>query len=117
MRDEKNKNIRMDEIMPQQLTSQTFNETIKSGVTLVDFSAEWCPPCKMMKPIINKLDEEFAGKAKITEVDVDASPELADQFGVQSIPTLIVFKDGKEVGKTIGLTSKYDLIEKLNAQL
>lgn len=93
--------------MPAQtITTDTFNDTIKDGVTLVDFWATWCPPCRMQGPIVEKLSEEYDGQAKVGKVDVDNNQDLAAQFGIQSIPTLLLFKDGELVNKFIGLQAK-----------
>lgn len=82
-------------------------EVVKSRLpVLVDFWAVWCPPCKMIAPIIDALAAEMAGKAKIGKLDVDKNPLTANRFGVQSIPTLIIFKDGKEVDRIVGAGSK-----------
>lgn len=103
--------------MTKQLTTETFAQEIQAGVTLVDFGATWCPPCKMIEPVVEELAQEFDGKASVTKVDVDQSPELAQLFNVRSIPTLIFFKDGKPVDATIGVQSKKVLADKLANQL
>lgn len=79
-----------------------FNELIQEGVVFVDFFAEWCGPCKMLAPEIEKLADAYDGKAKIVKVDVDKEGGLAMQYQVQSIPTIIVFKDGQPVSKELG---------------
>lgn len=84
---------------------------------LVDFFATWCGPCKMLAPTIDELSEEYAGRAKIVKVDVDQSPLTAQHFGIQSIPTLVFFKDGKPVSHTMGVQSKDTLQNKLDALL
>ncbi len=84
-----------------------FNENIKNGTILVDFYADWCGPCRMLSPILEELSNDF----NIVKVNVDESPITAQKYGVMSIPTLIVFKDGKEVNKKIGLCSKDELKE------
>jgi thioredoxin 1 len=88
------------------LTKETFQEEIQKGLTLVDFWAPWCGPCKIQLPIIEELTEEVKGKAAISKVNVDEEPELAAQYGVQSIPTLILFEDGKLLEKMVGVQSK-----------
>lgn len=88
------------------ITNDSFNEEIKEGVVLVDFSAEWCGPCKMITPILKELAKEMEGEASIVKVDVDAESELAQRFDVMSIPTLILFKDGKQVGRKTGFLPK-----------
>ncbi|HPL63756.1 MAG: thioredoxin [Syntrophales bacterium] len=92
----------------KQVTDENFEtEIIKSDKpALVDFWAPWCGPCKAIGPIVEQLAMEFEGRVKITKMNVDDNHKTAAQFGVQSIPTLILFKDGKVVDKMIGLTSK-----------
>jgi thioredoxin 1 len=103
--------------MTMAVTKDNFNETIKQGVSLVDFWAPWCGPCKMQLPIVEELSEELKGQATIAKVNVDEEPELASQFGVMSIPTLIVFKDGQPVDKLVGLQSKESLKSKIQSRL
>lgn len=95
-------------------TDDNFKDEIASGVVLVDFFATWCGPCKMMAPVIDELSGEFEGKAKIGKLDVDDNSKSAGEYGVQSIPTLILFKDGKENDRMIGFQSKEVLKEKLD---
>jgi len=101
--------------MALEVTKETFNQTIAKGVTLIDFWAPWCGPCRMQGPIIDELSEELKGKANIGKVNVDNEPELASQFGVMSIPTLILFKDGQPVDKMVGLQSKAVLQNKIQS--
>jgi len=100
-----------------ELTDKNFeDEVIKSDkVTLVDFWAPWCGPCQMMGPIIEDLAKEKEGKFKIGKLNVDENPETAKKFGIMSIPTMIIFKDGKEVKQLIGVQSKESLIKELEA--
>ncbi|MBR2967794.1 MAG: thioredoxin [Clostridia bacterium] len=92
------------------LTINDFDTEIASGKVLVDFWAQWCGPCKMLAPILDELEAECAD-VKICKVNVDESPELAKRFGVMSIPTLILFKDGKAVDKSVGLVDLESLKE------
>ncbi len=85
------------------LTSSDFNETIQSGVTLVDFFADWCGPCRMMAPVLEEVAEEKKDQIKCCKVDLDQSEDLASEYQVTSLPTLILFKDGKEVKRVVGL--------------
>lgn len=103
--------------MTRVLTSADFSATIASGVTLVDMYADWCGPCQRIAPIVEELAHEYEGKANITKLDVDASGDIAQQFGVMSIPTLLVFKDGQLVDKTVGLTDKESLTALLDKHL
>jgi thioredoxin 1 len=84
------------------ITDADFPKTISEGVTLVDFWAPWCGPCRSIAPVLDELAGELQGKAKIVKINVDENPQVAGQFGIMSIPTLIVFKDGKPVNKMIG---------------
>ena len=103
--------------MALNLNKDNFEQSISSGVALVDFWAEWCGPCKMQLPIIEEFSSEMKGKATIGKVNVDEELELAQSFGIQSIPTLILFKDGKPVKKLVGLHSKESLYEEVNQVL
>lgn len=85
------------------LNRQSFADQIQSGVTLVDFWATWCPPCVALGPTIDALAADYQDRAAVAKVDVDAENAIAAAFGVQSIPTIIFFKDGKEVERTVGL--------------
>ncbi len=95
------------------LNADNFEETIKDGVCLVDFWAEWCGPCKMQLPILDKVAEKAEGKAKICKLNVDESPQVAAKFGIRSIPTLIVFKDGKAEKNFLGVQNLETLSEAL----
>ncbi|MUT65112.1 thioredoxin [Paenibacillus sp. NEAU-GSW1] len=99
------------------LTKENFSTSVESGVSLVDFWAPWCGPCKMQLPIVEELATELEGQATIAKINVDEQPELAAQFGVMSIPTLILFKDGQPVDKMVGLQSKDALKTKISNQL
>ena len=100
--------------MALSLNKDNFEKSIANGVALVDFWAECCWPCKMQLPIIEEFSGEMEGKATIGKVNVDEELELAQSFGIQSIPTLILFKDGKPVKKLVGLHSKEALYEEVN---
>ncbi|MBX7170265.1 MAG: thioredoxin [Pyrinomonadaceae bacterium] len=82
---------------------------------LLDFWATWCPPCKMIAPTIDALAKELAGKVKIGKLDVDKNPRTASKFRVQSIPTLIIFKNGEEVDRIVGAQSKAAMMQRLQA--
>jgi thioredoxin 1 len=100
----------------QALTKDTFQPKTSEGVSLVDFWAPWCGPCKMQLPIVEELSGEVDG-VTIAKINVDEEPELAAQFGVMSIPTLIVFKDGQPVDKMVGVHTKQQLKDKINSAL
>ncbi|GLI05840.1 MULTISPECIES: thioredoxin [Paenibacillus] len=89
------------------VSDQSFSTEVEgSGTVLVDFWAPWCGPCKMIAPVLEELDTEIGESVKIAKVNVDDNPESASRFGVMSIPTLIVFKDGQPVDKIVGFQSK-----------
>lgn len=100
--------------MIKNLNDQNFEQETSTGVTLTDFWATWCPPCRMQGPIVEKIAEEYGDRVKVTKMDVDANEETPMQFGIMSIPTLIVKKDGQVVEKLIGLHSKDQLEQVLN---
>ena len=90
-------------------------EVLESSIpVLVDFWASWCMPCRMLAPTIEKLAEENQGKLKVCKLNTDENQNISAQYGIQGIPTLIVFKEGKEVGRTVGVMSKEKLQEKLD---
>ena len=101
------------------VTQENFEEKVLQSTVpvLVDFWASWCGPCKMVAPVMDQLSEDFAGKAKIVKVDIDENGELAMEYGVMSIPTVIVFKDGAEVDKVIGAYPKAKYAEMIEKQL
>lgn len=99
------------------LTDSTFDSSVSSGVSLVDFWAPWCPPCKMQGPIVEKLAESLDGKATIAKVNVDEEGQSAAKFGVSSIPTLVILKDGKEVKRFVGLQQEDALSQAVKALL
>jgi thioredoxin 1 len=90
----------------RQISDAEFQATIAQGVTLVDFWAPWCGPCKMVAPVLDELAVELAGKATIAKLNVDDHPETPGAFGIMSIPTMILFKDGKPVNKLVGALPK-----------
>ena len=97
------------------ITSDNFDEIIRQNdVVMVDFWASWCGPCKMLGPIIDQLAQECAGRALVGKVNVDEEQELAVRYGVMSIPTVILFKDGQEVNRVVGLQSKQALLSMLD---
>lgn len=101
------------------LNNDNFNKEVKESdkVVLVDFYADWCGPCKMMSPIIDKIAEEIGEQAKICKLNVDDAQDIAFEYNVMSIPTLIIFKNGTVFDKLVGLQSKTDLIENLKRAL
>ena len=105
--------------MSQQFTDANFEqEVLKSDIpVLVDFFAVWCGPCIAMAPTIDELATEYEGKVKIGKIDVDENPQFSQQYGIQSIPTLLVFKNGEPVKKFVGVKSKDVLGETLDEVL
>ena len=106
-------------IMEYKFTSANFeSEVLNSDIpVLVDFYADWCGPCKMMGPVVEKLAQEYEGKAKVGKVNVDEEQELGEKFNVMSIPFIALIKDGKMVDSNLGATSKDALVAKLEALL
>lgn len=104
---------------PVHVTDKTFEaEVLKSRtLTLNDFWAEWCGPCKMVAPILNDLAKEYEGQLKITKLDVDENQATAMAYGVMSIPTLILFKDGKPVERIVGYMPKEKLLQRISPHL
>ncbi|CAM3909421.1 thioredoxin [Aeromicrobium ponti] len=99
------------------VTDQTFTAETNNGIVLADFFATWCGPCKMIAPVLEELDQDMGNQVKIVKIDVDQNQETANKFGIMSIPTLIVMKDGKVVDTLVGLKSKEALEEALNKHI
>lgn len=95
--------------------NKNFHEVVLQSEipVLVDFYADWCGPCKMMSPILEELSQEFDGKIKIVKINVDNNPELSSEYGVMSIPNMIIFENGKQKENIVGARSKQDLIKSL----
>lgn len=104
---------------PIEITDESFEQEILNAdmPAMVDFGAAWCPPCRAIEPIIKELVDDFDGKVKIAEVDVDNCRQTAGKFGIMSVPTLIFFKQGKEVDRLIGLRAKEVIKSKLESLL
>ena len=103
--------------MALQITDANFEETVVKSdkVSMIDFWAEWCGPCRMVGPIVEELATEYADQAVIGKVDVDNNPHVASQFGIRSIPTILFFKNGVQVDKQVGVVPKNILEGKLKA--
>ncbi|HSP21960.1 MAG TPA: thioredoxin [Planococcus sp. (in: firmicutes)] len=95
-------------------TDQNFSQEISEGLVLVDFWAAWCGPCKMIAPVLEELDADMNGKVKILKVDVDENQGTASEYGIMSIPTLLLMKDGQPVDKVVGFRPKEALAELVN---
>ncbi len=97
------------------VTDDNFEkEVLQSDIpVLVDFWAEWCVPCKMVEPVVDQIAQEYAGKLKIGKVDVDSNPGISMKYGIRSIPTLLIFKNGQPVDQIIGAVPKKNILQKL----
>ncbi len=99
------------------LTDATFDAAIASGVVLVDFWAPWCPPCRTQGPIVEDVAREVEGRARVAKLDVDQAKAIAQRYKIQSIPTLIVFKDGQSVKQFVGVTQAKTLVASIDTAL
>ncbi len=105
--------------MAKTLTDGNFQETVleSEGVAIVDFWAEWCGPCRMIAPIIEELSNEYGDRIVVGKLDVDSNPEVSMKYGIRSIPTILVLKNGEVVDKHVGVTTKQALAAKIEKQL
>lgn len=99
------------------LDDSNFKQTIKSGVSLVDFWASWCGPCKVQGPIVDEVADEIGDRANICKVDVDVNQKIAQEMGIRNIPTILLFKDGVPVERLVGVKTRAALIKAVEAQL
>ncbi len=102
-----------------EITDANFNELVGGSdkPVLVDFWAEWCGPCRMVGPVVERIAEGYEGQALVGKVDVDSNPEISSKFGIRSIPTLLFFKNGEIVDRVVGAVPQVVLEEKLQAQM
>lgn len=101
----------------KQVNKEEFNALMKEPVVLVDFSATWCGPCKMLAPVLESVSEKMADKVKIVKVDIDEEMDLASQYGVMAVPTMILFKDGKQVDAFTGFMPEAQLVANIEKNL
>ena len=102
-----------------EVTDGNFVEEVEQGegLHMIDFWATWCGPCRMIAPVIEELSSEYEGQAKVCKLDVDTAQKTAAEFGIRSIPTLLIFKEGKVADQLIGAVPKQQIAEKLDASL
>jgi thioredoxin 1 len=117
-RNSDNENNQSSISTPITLTDQNFNEMVgRHNLLIVDFWAPWCGPCRMVSPVITELSQELAGKAVFGKLNVDENPMIASTFGIQSIPTIAIFKNGKAVDGIVGAASKSHILSKLSTHI
>ena len=104
-------------IMVKKISQNEFNEVTASEVAVIDFSATWCGPCKMLAPVLEEVSEEYAGKVNFFNVDVDENPDLAMQYKIMNIPALVVLKKGEKVDTQVGFAPKENIVEFIKKQL
>jgi thioredoxin 1 len=97
------------------LTDQNFSQQIKKGVILVDFWASWCAPCKMMSPVLNDVADALADNKSVGKLNIELYRNVPSKYNIRSIPTMVLFKDGKEVNRFVGIKSKEFLLKEMNA--
>ena len=103
--------------MVKKVDQSQFDEVRKSKAAVVDFSATWCGPCKMLAPVLEEVSEEYAGKVNFFNVDVDENPDLAMQYKIMNIPALVVLKKGEKVDTQVGFAPKENIVEFIKKQL
>lgn len=105
--------------MAHEITDANFQESVmnREGLTVIDFWAEWCGPCRMISPIIEELSSEYNGKVLVGKVDVDSNPEISMKYGIRSIPTILFVKNGEVVDKQVGAVPKKVIADKIDANL
>jgi thioredoxin 1 len=96
------------------LTDKNFQHQIKNGILLVDFWASWCMPCKLMAPVINEVAEEISGNANVGKLDVELYKSIAAKYNIRNIPTMLLFRNGKEINRYVGAKSKSFLLKEIN---
>ena len=104
---------------PVEVTDATFQSEVENSATpvLLDLWADWCGPCHILAPTVDQLASEMAGRVKVGKLNIDENPDTADRFGVRSIPTLLVLKNGKEVDRLVGVQPKHEILRRLERVL
>lgn len=105
--------------MAFEITDTNFQESVieRDGLTVIDFWAEWCGPCRMISPIVEELSHEYEGKVFVGKVDVDNNPEISMKYGIRSIPTILFLRNGEVVDKHVGATTKQVLAKKIESNI
>lgn len=103
--------------MARDVDETTFDDVVKTGVVFVDFFATWCPPCRMMHPVVEEIEKRYKGKAEFIKVDVDKNSKLAIRYSIMSVPTFMVFKDGKPISTVIGAVPQDELAKMIDEAL
>lgn len=103
--------------MVKKISDKEFAQVKEENIALVDFSAVWCGPCKMLAPVLEEVSEQLGDKVSFYNVDVDENPELAESFEITNIPALVLLKNGKKVDMHVGFSPKAGILEFINAQL
>lgn len=103
--------------MIKKIVNNNMDEVTKAKLAVVDFSATWCGPCRMLEPVLEEISEDLTGKAEFYNADVDENMKLAMQYDVQSVPALIIMKDGKVADRTVGFQPKASIMEFINRQM
>ena len=102
---------------PTPITDDTFTDATANGLTLVDFWAPWCGPCRIVGPIVDQLAGEYAGRVSVAKLNVDDNPRMADEFGIRGIPTLLLLKDGQPIDSVVGAHPKQTISRMLDKHL
>jgi len=111
----KNMPVVADHKKIRQFTDQNFNQQIKKGIVLVDFWASWCAPCKMMAPILNDVADMLTDGRSVGKVNVEVARAVSAKYNIRSIPTMVLFKDGKEINRFVGIRTKEFLLKEMNS--
>lgn len=100
-----------------ELNNENFKSFIENGLVLIDIKAEWCGPCKMISPIIDEISSDYQGRLSVGKLDADSNRDIVTEIGVRNIPTILLYKNGEVVDKSVGAVSKQKLVEMINKHL